>query len=53
MPDYGKVQWVEYKPKAWEELLPGASEAARSLVSKLLKYQGAQRVAAAKVSNAA
>ncbi|KIW02970.1 uncharacterized protein PV09_05631 [Verruconis gallopava] len=46
-PDWGKIQWVEYSPKPWSELLPDTSTVARDLISKLIVYQGSERLTAA------
>jgi hypothetical protein len=50
LPDYGKVQWVEYEPKSWSDLLPGASKSARDIVGELLRYQSSRRSSAKMVS---
>ena len=49
-PDWGKMQFVEFPPKTWEEILPGADGVASDFVRKLVKYQSSERSKASKVS---
>ena len=44
------MQFTEYPPKEWKEMLPEASDAARDLASKLVTYESGQRMRAADVS---
>ncbi|KAF2421827.1 kinase-like protein [Tothia fuscella] len=46
LPNWGKVQWVEYEPQSWDVLLPKASVEGRDLVSHLVKYQSTERMSA-------
>lgn len=48
--DWGKMQFVDFAGRTWEEILPGADEAARDFVGKLVKYQSSERLTAAEVS---
>ena len=45
-PDWGKMEFYSYPPKDWAELLPKASERARDLVSKLVRYESRDRLSA-------
>jgi hypothetical protein len=49
LPDWGKVQFFEYPAKSWSELLPAASDDARDLVSRLVRYQSSARLGASEV----
>ena len=49
-PDWGKMQFVEFPAKSWEEILPNANAVARDLVRKLVRYQSSERLTAAEVS---
>lgn len=40
----------DFPKKAWIELLPNASEAARDLVNSLVRYESAERLSAQEVS---
>ncbi|EKG21182.1 hypothetical protein MPH_01444 [Macrophomina phaseolina MS6] len=44
--DWGKMQFYEYPPKPWTELLPACEENARDLVSKLVVYESSKRLTA-------
>ena len=44
LPDWGKMSFVDFPTKPWEDILPGAREIERDLVSKLVKYESAQRM---------
>ena len=48
-PDWGKMEFHKFPPKRWQKILPDASEDARDLVSKLLRYQSSDRLNAAAV----
>ncbi|KAI9886048.1 MAG: hypothetical protein M1823_002168 [Watsoniomyces obsoletus] len=48
-PDWGKMAFHMYPPKPWTELLPGASEVARDLVSRLVRLESKSRLTAAEV----
>ncbi|KAK0660335.1 Serine/threonine-protein kinase csk1 [Lasiodiplodia hormozganensis] len=44
--DWGKVQFYEYPPKSWVELLPDCEDSARDLVSRLVVYESSRRLTA-------
>ncbi|KAK7712868.1 mitogen-activated protein kinase [Botryosphaeria dothidea] len=44
--DWGKMQFYEYPPKPWTELLSDCEDSARDLVSKLVVYESSQRLTA-------
>lgn len=44
------MEFYKYPQKPWPELLPGASDAACDLVSKLVQYESGSRLSAAEVS---
>lgn len=46
MPDWGKMNFVKYPAKSWEEILPTADESTRGLVSNLVCYESAARMSA-------
>ena len=46
MPDWGKMNFVKYPSKSWNEILPTADEQARELVSSLVCYESARRLSA-------
>lgn len=48
--DWGKMQFVEFPAKAWEDILPKADEVAVDLVRKLVRFQSTERSTATKVS---
>ena len=50
LPDWGKMTFVKFPGKSWEELLPNASADGRDLVSQLVRYQSTERLSAAEVS---
>ena len=50
LPDWGKMTFVKFPGKFWEELLPNASADGRDLVSQLVRYQSTERLSAAEVS---
>ncbi|KAL9606618.1 MAG: hypothetical protein Q9179_000204 [Wetmoreana sp. 5 TL-2023] len=45
--DWGKMEFYMYPSKAWDEIVPRASEEARDLVSRLVTYQSGNRMTAA------
>ncbi|PGH09377.1 CMGC/CDK protein kinase [Helicocarpus griseus UAMH5409] len=47
LPDWGKIQFKEYPGKPWTEILSGVSPNGRDLVSKLVRYEGGERLSAA------
>ena len=47
--DWGKMQFVEFPGKAWQQILPGVDDVARDLVKKLVRYQSTERLTAAEV----
>ena len=48
-PDWGKMEFYKYPAKPWSEVLSDASDDARDLVSKLIRYQSSDRLEASKV----
>jgi len=48
-PDWGKMDFYDFPPKPWTELLPNVPEDAIDLVSKLIRYQSSDRLVAAEV----
>ncbi len=48
--DWGKMQFVEFPGKTWEEIIPDADEVARDFVAKLVRYQSSERLTATEVS---
>ncbi|KAG8528207.1 uncharacterized protein KY384_007124 [Bacidia gigantensis] len=51
LPDWGKMQFVEFPGKGWEEILPGVGEKERQAVSSLIKYESVERSRAVAVSS--
>ena len=51
LPDWGKMSFVCYPPKRWEDILPEVEEVQRDLIKKLVRYESAQRTDAAEVSS--
>lgn len=51
VPDWGKMQFEQYPPRSWREVLPGASQEACDLVSKLVCYEQTKRLTAGEVSS--
>ncbi|KAF2835717.1 kinase-like protein [Patellaria atrata CBS 101060] len=47
--DWGKMMFYEYPARKWSELLPNASDPARSLASSLVQYQSSLRLSAEEV----
>ena len=48
-PDWGKVEFYNYPPQPWMEILPEASDKACDLLNNLIRYQSTERFSAAKV----
>ncbi|KAJ5490882.1 hypothetical protein N7539_002449 [Penicillium diatomitis] len=46
LPDWGKVEFFTYPPRSWQEILPAVSSKGRDLVSRLVRYQGSERLSA-------
>lgn len=44
LPDWGKMEFQEYPPKPWEEILKGAPSKGRDLASKLVRYESSERL---------
>ncbi|GME24302.1 hypothetical protein GTA08_BOTSDO10566 [Neofusicoccum parvum] len=44
--DWGKMQFHEYSPKPWPDLLPTSEDNARDLVSRLVVYESSRRLTA-------
>jgi hypothetical protein len=49
LPHWGKVEFYQYPPKRWEDILKGASTQSRDLVSRLVRYECRLRLSAADV----
>lgn len=47
---WGKIEFHAFPPKLWSEILPQASEDARDLVSRLIRYESGDRLGADAVS---
>ena len=45
-PDWGKMNFRQYPPKPWSEVLEGADLAAVDFVSSLVVYESTHRLAA-------
>lgn len=50
LPDWGKMTFVQFPGKTWEEILPGVEANGRDLVGKLVRYQSTERMTAEDVS---
>lgn len=50
MPDWGKMHFVKYPAKGWDEILPGAEEQGRELVKQLVRFESGNRLSAEEVS---
>ncbi|MCJ1304523.1 hypothetical protein MMC08_007336 [Hypocenomyce scalaris] len=48
-PDWGKMDFYGFPSRLWQDILPDASEDARDLVGKLIRYQSSGRMSAAAV----
>ncbi|RAL17103.1 putative cell division protein kinase (Ctk1) [Aspergillus homomorphus CBS 101889] len=46
LPDWGKIEFKKYPAKQWDEIIKGASSKGRDLVSKLVRYESAERLPA-------
>ncbi len=51
LPDWGKMTFVQFPAKTWEEILPGVEAEERDLGGKLVKYQSTERMNAEEVSH--
>ena len=51
LPDWGKMAFVQFPGKPWEDILPGVETEARDLVEKLVRYQSTERMNAEEVSH--
>ncbi|KAK0514343.1 hypothetical protein JMJ35_002960 [Cladonia borealis] len=49
LPDWGKMTFVQFPSKTWEDILPGVEVEARDLVGKLVRYQSSERISAEEV----
>ena len=49
LPDWGKMTFVQFPGKTWEEILPGVEAEGRDLVGKLVRYQSTERMSAEEV----
>jgi cyclin-dependent kinase len=49
LPDWGKMHFMQYARKPWEEILPSLQPKERDLVSKLLVYESGDRLSAEQV----
>ncbi|KAI9852914.1 MAG: hypothetical protein M1838_003708 [Thelocarpon superellum] len=49
-PDWGKMQFHPFPPRPWSVLLPDATDDARDLVRRLVRYESSSRMTAAEVS---
>ena len=49
LPDWGKMEFREYFPKSWDEILCGAASNGRDLVSRLVRYESSERISAVEV----
>ncbi|KAK2768204.1 hypothetical protein FQN54_000056 [Arachnomyces sp. PD_36] len=47
LPDWGKMEFYDYAPQAWAEVLRGASTQGRDLVERLVRYESQERICAA------
>lgn len=50
LPDWGKMAFVQYPPRAWTDILPYASQDAMELVQRLITYESGDRMKADEVS---
>ena len=51
LPDWGKMTFVQFPRKTWEEILPGVEAEGRDLVAGLVRYQSSERMRAEEVSS--
>jgi cyclin-dependent kinase len=49
LPDWGKMSFVKYEGKRWEDILPGAEQDAVDLVRQLIRYESGERLSAEQV----
>ena len=49
LPDWGKMTFVQFPGRTWEEILPGVPPQALDMVSNLVKYQSTERMTAEEV----
>lgn len=49
LPDWGKMTFVQFPGKTWEEILPGVEAEGRDLVGELVRYQSTERMSAEEV----
>ncbi|DAA76411.1 TPA_exp: Uncharacterized protein A8136_0725 [Trichophyton benhamiae CBS 112371] len=45
LPDWGKIEFKQYCPKPWEEILNGVPQNGRDLVQQLVRYENKDRIA--------
>ncbi|KAI9756430.1 MAG: coiled-coil domain-containing protein mad1 [Chaenotheca gracillima] len=45
-PDWGKMEFQKYQTRTWSEILPRASDSARDLASRLVRYESKERLTA-------
>ena len=50
LPDWGKMKFVQFPGRPWEQTLPGIDTEGMDLVARLIRYQSSDRVSAAEVS---
>lgn len=50
LPDWGKMEFYDYPPTPWAEVLRGAPSQGRDLVSRLVQYESHERISAAEVN---
>ena len=48
-PDWGKMRFVEYPAKPWEEIIDGVSRSTLDFVSRLVQYEGGRRMTTTQV----
>ena len=51
LPDWGKMTFVQFPGKTWEEILPRVETQGRGLVAGLVRYQSSERMRAEEVSS--
>jgi cyclin-dependent kinase len=49
LPDWGKMEFREYPPKSWDEILCGAASNGRDLASRLVRYESSERISTTEV----
>lgn len=50
LPFWGKMSFMQFARRPWEEILPGLKPQERDLVSKLLVFESGDRLSADEVS---